>query len=118
MKNIDYQVTRETLSIIRDDNVAVHCKFPYLIAQVLTFISTLVVRLEIPKGICFNENVYGVFLNGDIAWRVKPRKHVYEDSPYTSLVRHNGKVKLMNWDGLELIVDPATGMELDENYGR
>jgi len=118
MKEMEYQVTETCLTIIGQDGTANRRTFPWPIAQVLAFTGILVVRIEPPQGICFNENVYGILPSGAIAWQVEPRKYVYDDSPYTGLVRSGDEVKLMNWDGLELLVDPGTGKEISERYGR
>ncbi len=118
MNNVTYQVKGATISVTQPDGSMASCSLPWPIVQVLDFGGVLVLRIEPPQGTRFNENVYGILPNGTIGWQVPKRDYVYDDSPYTGLVRCDDKVKLMNWDGLELLVDPATGEELDELYGR
>lgn len=118
MSNVKYEVSGSTLSITRQDEATSQCTLPWPIAQVLAFAGILVVRVEPPQGIRFNENVYGVLPDGSVAWQVEVREYVYDDSPFTGLVRYGDNVKLMNWDGLELLVVPISGKEMDERYGR
>ena len=94
------------------------CSFPLPIGEVLPTAGVFVVRLELPSGTIHNENVYGVDANGTVSWQVRPREHVYDDSPYTGMVMCDNHVKLLNWDGLELLVDPVSGKEVGESYGR
>ncbi|MDF1680233.1 hypothetical protein [Ponticaulis sp.] len=88
------------------------------IAQVLSVKSALVVRTEPEPGSCENCNVFAIGSEGDLFWKVKSRKHVYDDSPYTHIELTDGKLVLINWDGLRVIVDPETFSEESEFYGR
>lgn len=92
--------------------------FPWPVGDVLEFAGVFVVRLEPEPGSCFNENVFGVALDGTIVWTIAKRKHVYDDSPYTSALKKDGYVKLFNWDGDELVIDPKSGAVLSEGYGK
>lgn len=98
------------------DDIAVHFNFP--IVQAIPFSKTVVIRLEAPVGSQFNENVFGVNPEGRIVWQVPPRRLVYSDSPFTGMEEKGGKILLSNWDGLELLVDPATGEVLKESFGK
>ncbi|MDY6885741.1 MAG: hypothetical protein SWL02_18465, partial [Pseudomonadota bacterium] len=82
------------------------------------FDDVLVVLIEPDPGACVNENVFGVEQNGNIAWTIEKRKHVYDDSPYTSVIAKEGKVKLFNWDGDELLVEPKSGNVISVGYGK
>ena len=92
--------------------------FNYDVAEAVGFDTVVVARLEIPVGVVLNENVYGLDYDGQMLWQVPTRKHVYTDSPYTKIARRGDAVLLVNWDGLELTLDPETGRVLGENYGR
>lgn len=92
--------------------------FPWPVAQVIHFDESIVVRLEPDVGSKFNENVYGVNLNGKIIWKIEPCRHVYEDSPYTHIAADGDIVKLSNWDGDELFVSPKTGTILKKTYNK
>ena len=90
--------------------------FQWPIAEVVAFDNILVVRLEPEPDTCFNENVFGVVENGCISWTIEKRKHVYDDSPYTSIVAKNENIKLFNWDGDELLVNPKNGKIISVLY--
>lgn len=100
------------------DGVFSPVAFPWPIAQVVSCGTMLIVRIEPEPGTCFNENVFGVRPDGSIAWTIAPRKHVYNDSPYTSLALRDGGVMLYNWDGDELLVEAQTGQTISQGYGK
>ena len=103
--------------ILFDENqVEKRIKFPHPIAEVLEFQNIAIVMLAPKLKSAFNENVYGVDYKGNILWQIQQRKYVYEDSPYTGIIREGENVRLFNWDGAELIVDPSTGRILNEEY--
>ena len=93
-------------------------EFRWPIAEVLAFDKCLVIRTSPDPGICENQNVHAVDFKGNVIWTVKNRKHVYEDSPYTKISIENGMLKLFNWDGLNLTVDPINWREVSAEYGR
>lgn len=57
-------------------------------------------------------------MNGVRVLTIEQRKHVYADSPYTSVPREGGHVKIFTWEGNELIVDPRNGAVVAEGYGK
>ena len=118
MNELSYRIGAAKLTIMDCNGNETQVDLPWPVVEVLAFSDVLVVRLESPPGICFNKNVYGVLPGGVIAWQVKHRAHVYNDSPSTGMIRVEGQVKLMNWDGLELVVDPASGKEISAEYRR
>lgn len=93
-------------------------RFRFPIAEALMFDDIAVVRLDLPPGQIFNENVYGLNRDGRIVWQVPARTYVYEDSPYVNLARAGAHVILTNWDGMELALDPASGQILSERETR
>jgi hypothetical protein len=113
-------IERENYSIahnrLRIGESEVHFKWP--ITQVLPFNDVLVVRIEPDPGMCFNENVFGVGPGGTIAWTIGERRHVYEDSPYMYISAIGDNVLISNWDGEELLVDPASGAVLAVRQGK
>jgi hypothetical protein len=111
--NIDYSVEKNILKVKSEE-----VQFDWPIAEIVAFNDILVVRVEPDPGVCFNENVFGVSANGEIVWAVEKLKHVYGDSPYTKIIAKDEHVKLFNWDGDELLVDPFTGKITAMGYGR
>jgi hypothetical protein len=94
-------------------------KFPFVFRSPKYSIATVIIALlEIPTGAKFNENVYGIDLTGNVLWQVPKKRYVYEDSPYTDIVRDGDNVVLFNWDGLQLTVEPKAGGVLREDYRR
>ena len=105
-------------NLLRITASGVDVSFQWPIAEVVAFDDVLVVRVEPAPGSCFNENVFGVEGDGSVIWEIEKRKHVYDDSPYTSILAQNGNVKLFNWDGDELLVDPKNGRVISVGYGK
>ena len=118
MTDLFYKIDGKSLAIQGPGDRTARCTFAFSIASVVAFPSVLVVRIEPPEGIRHNENVYGVRADGSIAWQVPPREYVYDDSPFTGMTKCGDAIKLMNWDGLELVLDPISGQEISETYGR
>lgn len=110
-----YSVSGNVLRLI---GTGADVTFPWPIGDVLEFDGVFVVRLEPDPGSCFNENVFGVAPDGSILWTIERRKHVYDDSPYSGALKKDGHVKLFNWDGDELVVDPRDGTVIAEGYGK
>jgi hypothetical protein len=84
--------------------------------------SMLIVLLSIPIDKQYNENVFGISLiEKKIKWRVDKLKYnpVYKQQcPFVSVIVNNGKVRLNNWCGTYLIVNPLTGDILEKGETR
>lgn len=93
-------------------------KFDLPVSKAVACGGNAIVLLEIPSGSILNENVLGVSPDGQILWQVSPRTYVYDDSPYTDVQCQGTRVKLVNWDGVNLILDPVTGNEITRQEGR
>lgn len=93
-------------------------KFKYNIAEIAEFQDVIIVRLDIPPGEKFNENVYGISKAGEIVWQIPKIEHVYGDSPYTGMTENESKLTLYNWDGLDVTIDPSSGKILSKTFGR
>lgn len=105
-------------NVLYVDESAVEVQFKWPVAEVIAFDNVLVVRVEPDSGARMNENVFGVDRHGNICWTIEERKHVYDDSPYTSIISKDGKVKLSNWDGDELLVEPESGNVISVGYSK
>ncbi|MEQ8906789.1 hypothetical protein [Ekhidna sp.] len=71
--------------------------------------------LRIPPKSYFNENVFGLDKDG-IIWQVEKLQYNHDDSPFVSIFDEDDKVRLQNWDGTQLIVEPSTGKVLDQKW--
>jgi hypothetical protein len=96
----------------------VRVTFPFPVAEFIEFQSIVVVRLDVPIGKIFNENVFGVSACGDIVWQIKRRKYVYENCPYMNLLRSNSNIVAHNWDCLDLVLDPKTGTVIETVHSK
>ena len=118
MKNVSYHFRRNGLFIRSRGRPMRRVDFAWPIAEVIAFAEILVVRIQPKPGAKDNQNVFGVRSDGEIAWQVPHRQFIYDDSPFTGMMRTGTNVYLSNWDGTELIVDPSTGKVLHETYGK
>jgi hypothetical protein len=112
-------MTRPTIrgnTIVLDSGRTV--SFPYPVAEAVEYPTVILVRLNVPTGSTFNENVFAVNDHGAIVWQVPKRQYVYADSPYTGMQRQGNDAILFNWDGLQLTVDASTGKVLREDHGK
>ena len=115
--NTNFQVKDNDLKITDGNNERI-VSFKFPIRQVLPFESCYVVLIEPAIGQILNENIYGVSLDGKVLWQITPIPYVYEDSPYTGMGQVGDTVKICNWDGTDLIINPATGEILEKGYSK
>lgn len=118
MKNIKYHVNENLITVVRVDGSETSVGTNWPIAEVIMVGEIIVVRTSPPLGSCDNENVFAVNADGEMVWTVPTRKYIYPDSPFVGIVAFENNVKLLNWDGTELIVDPQSGRILKEAYGK
>ena len=84
-------------------------KFSQKVEEILQFQNMLIVRIESPMGVVFNENIYGVDLNGVIIWQIPKVDHVHENSPYTGMKLAGDSIILYSREGVEHTIEPKTG---------
>lgn len=118
MNTISHRVVGNSLFVSSNGSGDTEVQFAWPIAEVLNCDEVLVVRVDPDPGSKDNENVFGVHANGAIVWKVPARTYIYDDSPYTGTMKAGKNVKLFNWDGTELLVNPSTGGVVQETYGR
>ncbi len=115
---MNYQIHGRKLKISADAQAESQVEFRWPVAEVIQLDSIFVVRIEPDIGSCDNCNVCAVDVTGNTVWTVADRKYVYADSPFTKVLAEEGKLKLFNWDGLTIEVDPNTWKEVSAVYGR
>jgi hypothetical protein len=118
MNTISHRVVDNSLFVSSNGSGETEVQFAWPIAEVLDFDDVLVVRVDPEPGSKDNENIFGVDAIGAIIWKVPARKYIYDDSPYTGAMKAGKDIKLFNWDGTELLVNPSTGGVVQETYGR
>ena len=116
-KIINYKINDEQLTVVSSDSIK-RVTFPFKVKQVEKFDDVLVVRLEIPMGTIFNENVFGVSAEGKVIWQIEKMSYVYEDSPFTGMGKEGHYAKLCNWDGTDLLVNPNTGEIAKKSFSK
>lgn len=91
---------------------------PSKIEELEKFNHVIVVRIH-PKSETFiNENIFGISYTGEIVWQIKYLKHVFAHSPYTSIFKLGELIQAHNWDGTDVIINPATGDIIQEGYSK
>ena len=90
----------------------------YPIGEALEFGSTVVVRLEVPVGEVFNENVFGLSWDGRIKWQVAGVGQPDRDNPIVSIQARSNRVRLLSWSGIAVELDPESGSELSRELVR
>lgn len=88
--------------------------FPYPVAESLLFDDVLVVRLDIPFDVIYNENVFGIDLSGKIRWQISPCYPKTEDGRFGGLHRDRTLAVVSNYRGLRVCLNPWTGEVRDK----
>jgi hypothetical protein len=114
---INYKINGKQLMISTLDSIQ-RIEFPYEIDEVEKFENSLVVLLDIPMGIIFNENVFGVSAEGKVIWKIEKMSYVYDDSPFTGMGKEGNYVKLSNWGDIDLLVNPNTGEIVKKSFSK
>jgi hypothetical protein len=91
--------------------------FKFEVAQFIQLDKLIIVRLKVPVDIIFNENVFGLNEEAKIIWQIEHKDFIHKNSPYTNIrLLDNGQIRLSNWDGTQLIVEPLTGDIIKEDW--
>ena len=77
----------------------------------------LILRLEKPFRVIYNENIFGVSLTEKrIKWQIAKLKYATgTDCPFIGVDKFGDNIKLYNWCDIYLIVDPMTGDILERS---
>ena len=90
-------------------------KFQNIVAEVLEFDDTLVVRLGSEPMQLVNENVFGFDMAGKMLWQIPKRVNITGTSPYVSVSRKNNIfVEACNWNGHAVVLHPTSGKIVSE----
>jgi hypothetical protein len=91
--------------------------FKYQINEILEVPNMLIVRLESPRGVVFNENVFGISLaEKKIKWQIAKLKYGSEvQCPFVGMKFYNDQLYLNNWCDIYLIVNSLTGEILERS---
>ena len=111
--SISFKNNKLIISIDSDKKLV---EFKYEIKIIQKFDDCIIVMIEPPMKVIFNENVFGVSYDGKILWQIEAVKHVHKDSPYTWIGHKNDLLEIYNWDGSLYLVNPKTGKVLNEKF--
>jgi hypothetical protein len=93
--------------------------FDFPIAQVIEVEGMLIVRLEIPVTVIYNENVFGVGVaEKKVKWQIEKKKYSNEQCSFTYIRIFKNELELINWCSVYFIVDPLTGNILREGWSK
>lgn len=110
----NYQIDGSELRFATGNTVT----FDYPVLEVVEFPSSMVVVLNVPPKVNYPLNVFGLTQNGKILWRITSLPRVGA-SPYVGLIRRSeDRVRLANWDGMLVDVNPVDGTVLAEEWGK
>ena len=93
--------------------------FDFPIMKTLLHNGIIIVLLDKPPKIIFNENVYGVSNGGDLLWQIPKVEDEQQHCPFIDMhINEEGKLILRNWCHLNYEIDGKTGHVLsEEGYG-
>ena len=116
--NIDLKISFDKNELVIIGSEKTLTMLPSKIEQAEQFNDVVIVRVH-PRGERFmNENIFAVSYSGKIVWQIKAVKHVAEHSPYTSMIKKENLLKVHNWDGSDLLIDPQSGQIINESYSK
>jgi len=95
--------------------------FQFPIDSYLEIEGMVVVLLDIPPKVRYNENVFGVSLVDNHVWQITKIEHhpdYKQMCPFVGLGLKDGNLRLNNWCDKYYIVDPWTGKILEEDESR
>lgn len=99
------------------EDVAMPFDFP--IAKVIEMEGILIVRLDKPINVVYNENVFGVSIaEKKVKWQIEKRKYSHEQCSFTYIRIFKNELELINWCSVYFIVDPLTGNILREGWSK
>ena len=88
----------------------INISFEHDIESIIDFENMVIVLLKIPSGIVFNENVFGIYLDGEIAWQIQKIFPDDNSSPYVHINKSANGLDAFNWAGVRVRVNMETGM--------
>ena len=82
------------------------------VEALVDFGDVIVVCLDVPPYVSYDENVFGIAKDGSILWRIKPLRNAKGDSVrmrYVGCGRDGVFARVNRWDGVLAFLDPRTG---------
>jgi hypothetical protein len=86
------------------------------ITRAIDYGDIVVVKVEIPYKVIYNENIFGISKTGDVLWQVPKIGYISEDSPYTGIQRLDSLLIAQNCGGFEVEIEFRTGRILKQTF--
>jgi hypothetical protein len=95
-------------------------ELPYPVDTVIVFDNLLVVRLEPSAKRIFNRNVLAIGSDGTVIWQIVESPHgATSDKPYVTIyVDSDGNLVAGNWNGVDYVVEIATGKIKTKSFNK
>lgn len=93
---------------------------PFPVAELLPVKGVAIVRLA-PDGMPAQEasrNILALSEDGSVLWRIAPHPMTFGQDPFLSLERTGDTVRIYNFNGFALFIDPQTGAVLRQEETR
>ncbi len=102
---------------INDNNIrfanGYSLEFEHTIQDTLIVYNVIIILVESPHRVIYNQNVFALSLSGYYLWRIGKIElfsWVSNDCPYTAMhLNQDGELVLFNWCDTAVVVDPQTG---------
>jgi hypothetical protein len=95
--------------------------FDFPIAKIIEMEGMLIVRLDKPINVVYNENVFGVSIaEKKIEWQIEKRSYDphMKSCPFVDMRIFENRLVLYNWCDTYFVVEPQTGRILEEGYSK
>lgn len=87
--------------------------FEYPIKETLIIDNVIIVLIEPPYEVVYNQNIFAISLSGDFLWQIGKVELCYtapSNCPYVGItINKNNELVLFNWCDTAVIVNPKTG---------
>jgi len=96
-------------------------KFEYEVKDVLEAKGVTIVLLKVPPSEAMTQNVFGVSPEGRILWQIEkiPETSSDETNTYVGMNKTSDQiVRIGNWNGLIVEIDPTTGKVTRKIFGK
>ncbi len=108
-------------TIVLNNKKTITFDYPINNKEVLEIDGLIIVVLEIPPRINYNNNVFALNINGEIIWRVNFKKeqlfYQRENCSFIGvLLNKEGQLILFNWCDTAFIINPKNGEIQDKYY--
>ena len=84
-------------------------EFEYPIDQIVVYKKAIVVLLNHDFYKVNNENVFCIDHKGNLLWQVPSFEYIDKRSPFVGIRREGENVKLFNWSGEFVVIEPLSG---------